>query len=237
VLYTQNKLLAGLSQGDFDLLSPHLTLTSLPLGKVLCEPGDEIEDIYFPFCGGVSMLSVLQDGSKVECCMMGSETAFGLVASQQPSRSHTRDVVQLAGDGVSMSAKAMRGVIAQSNTLAPAFHRHLSVLLGFTAQSVACNARHKVEARMCRWLLTYSDYVEDNCLPLTQALLATMLGVRRTSVTEVAAGLQGRGIIKVLRGKVTVLDAGALKERSCECYAATRELVEVNLGPGGPKAP
>jgi CRP-like cAMP-binding protein len=230
VPFLQNNLLEGLSHSDFDLLSPHLKSTTLSLGKVLCEPGDEIDRIYFPYSGVVSMLTVLRDGSEVECCTMGNETAFGLTAAHQPSRSCTRDVMQIVGEGASMSARSMQDAVARSKSLAPIFHRHMRVTLGFMAQSAACNARHKVEARLCRWLLTCADYVEDDFLPLTQGFIAAMLGVQRTSVNEAAAGLQDQGIISVVRGKVTVLDVEALRLRSCECYSVTRDLINLSLG-------
>ena len=228
--YAANQLLAKLSLPDFHLLSPHLRLTPLPLGKAFYQPGGKIERIYFPFSGVVSMLSLLQDGSEVECCTMGNETAFGLIGAQQPGRSFTRDVMQVAGEGASMTANAMRGAVARSETLAFVLNRHVQVVLGFMAQSVACNARHKVEPRLCRWLLTCADYVEGNYLPLTQEFIAAMLGVQRTSINEAAAGLQEQGIIRVMRGKVTVLDVEALRKRSCECYAATRGLIDLTLG-------
>src|SRR5438128_2098486 len=60
--------------------------------------------------------------------------------------------------------------------------------------SAACHAAHKAEARLARWLLLVQDRVADGAaLPLGQAFLALMLGVRRTTVTEVAGRLQGAG--------------------------------------------
>ncbi|MGI8840247.1 MAG: Crp/Fnr family transcriptional regulator [Caulobacteraceae bacterium] len=177
------------------------------------------------------MLNVLEDGSEVECCTMGNETAFGLMAAQEPTRSFTRDVLQIAGAGAKMDARAFRGAYAQSVSLAAVAHRHIRVVWGFMAQCAACNARHKVEARLCRWLLTCADYVEGDYLPLTQEFIAAMLGVQRTSVTDAAAGLQEQGLIRVVRGKVTVLDLAGLKQRSCECYAATRSRIDGALGP------
>jgi Mn-dependent DtxR family transcriptional regulator len=58
---------------------------------------------------------------------------------------------------------------------------------------------------------------------LTQELLADMLGVRRTSVTEVAVKIQAQGAITYSRGVIKILDRGALERMSCECY---RTMVE-----------
>ena len=54
--------------------------------------------------------------------------------------------------------------------------------------------------------------------PLTQEFLAEMLGVRRTSVTEVASKVQNAGVITYSRGVIRILDRPALLRMSCECY-------------------
>ncbi len=53
---------------------------------------------------------------------------------------------------------------------------------------------------------------------MTQELIANMLGVRRESVTEAAGKLQKLGVIKYVRGKITVLDRPQIESLSCECY-------------------
>jgi hypothetical protein len=52
-----------------------------------------------------------------------------------------------------------------------------------TQQIAACNARHEVEERLCRWVMQTRDLLESDTLPLTQEFLAQMMGVQRTSVT------------------------------------------------------
>ena len=50
-----------------------------------------------------------------------------------------------------------------------------------------------------------------------------MLGVRRTSVTEVAQKIQEAGAISYSRGTIKIIDLDALKAKSCECYETLRE--------------
>ena len=57
---------------------------------------------------------------------------------------------------------------------------------------------------------------------MTQELIANMLGVRREGVTEGALKLQHAGLIRYLRGHITVIDRKGLEERSCECYAVVK---------------
>ena len=89
--------------------------------------------------------------------------------------------------------------------------------------TAACNALHPVEERFCRWLLQSSDRAASDTVTLTQELLAEMLGVRRTSVTEVARKMQDKGVITYTRGVITILDRAQLERLSCECYATLVE--------------
>ena len=105
-------------------------------------------------------------------------------------------------------------------------------------QSVACNALHKAEARLARWLLLFQDRLEGTTeLPLTQEHLAGMLGLRRGTINEAAQALQRAGLIATRRGRLTVRDRAGLEAASCECYAALREHYEQLLPPAAEEAP
>ncbi len=65
--------------------------------------------------------------------------------------------------------------------------------------------------------------METDTVPLTQEFLSEMLGVRRTSVSEVANKLQTAGLIRYVRGVIQILDRSALEKKSCECYETILE--------------
>jgi CRP-like cAMP-binding protein len=73
------------------------------------------------------------------------------------------------------------------------------VLLRQARVTAVCNAVHSVEHRLCRWLLQSSDRAESSTVNLSHELLAEMLGVRRTSVTQVAQKIQSTGAIRYAR--------------------------------------
>ena len=81
-----------------------------------------------------------------------------------------------------------------------------------------CNMFHPVEQRLTRWLLTMSDLLESADIPLTHELVATMLGVRRPTVTLVVGSLRRAGLIDERRGRITIRDRGRLEAACCECY-------------------
>jgi Mn-dependent DtxR family transcriptional regulator len=57
-----------------------------------------------------------------------------------------------------------------------------------------------------------------------------MLGVRRSSVTDVAGAIQKRGLIRYHRGRIDVTDRPKLEEAACECYRAIRRRTEAVFG-------
>jgi Mn-dependent DtxR family transcriptional regulator len=91
------------------------------------------------------------------------------------------------------------------------------------AQTAVCNGHHAVDQQLCRWLLSSLDRLPGNELRMTQELISNMLGVRREGVTEAAGKLQATGLIRYIRGHITVLDRFKLEERVCQCYAVVKK--------------
>ena len=93
-------------------------------------------------------------------------------------------------------------------------------------QIAACNRLHEVNERLARWLLMSADRIGSNSVPLTQELIAQMLGTRRSSVTVAAGMLQKAGLIAHSRGDVKIIDRKKLEEAACECYGIMLRQIE-----------
>ena len=100
--------------------------------------------------------------------------------------------------------------------------RYTQALITQMAQTAVCNRHHTLDKQLCRWLLLSLDRLQGDELVTTQEPIAKMLGVRREGVTEAALKLQHAGLIRYLRGHITVIDRPALEKRSCECYAVVK---------------
>jgi CRP-like cAMP-binding protein len=213
-----NKLLASLPRDQFDRLLPHLTAVPLQQGVVLCEAGDEVDQIYFPHNGMLSLLAVLRDGKAIETATVGREGVVGAMAGLGLYKSLVRVVVQMPVTCSKIAATHFRTAVVASETIRNLCIRYNEVLLSQARVTAACNALHPIEARFCRWLLQSADRSASDTVTLTQEFLAEMLGVRRTSVTEVASRVQNAGVITYSRGVIRILDRPALMRMSCECY-------------------
>jgi CRP-like cAMP-binding protein len=217
-----NLLLAALPREDFSLLLPHLTAEPIDRGTVLYEADQDIDQVYFPLSGMLSLVIVMRDGKAIETATVGREGVFGAMSGLGLCTSKVRAIVQLQMTVARISSSQFRKAVGTSSAIMYLSIRYNEVLLEQARVTAACNALHHVEARFCRWLLQTRDRAQSDTNQLTQEFLAEMLGVRRTSVTEVASKIQTAGVIRYSRGVITIIDLPRLRAMSCECYETLR---------------
>ena len=224
---TQNRLLAALPTEVLDRLIPNLEPVSLPLGKVIYESGIELKHVYFPTSGCiVSMLYVMEDGSSAEIAVVGDEGVVGIALFMGGDSTPSRALVQSAGDGWRLEAKAVQNEFSRHGSLRVLLLRYTQALITQMSQTAVCNRHHSVEQQLCRWLLLSRDRLPTNQLTMTQELIANMLGVRREGVTAAAGKLQAAGLIRYSRGRITIVDRPGLEALVCECYAVVKKEYE-----------
>jgi CRP-like cAMP-binding protein len=217
-----NRFLATLPPHDFALLAPQLRTITLERGVMLHDVGEEIEHVYFPHTGMVSLVAVLQNGATIETATIGRGGVVGASAGLGARWTVGRAVVQLPGTAAWLSRAQFHAAVNQSQAIRDLIVRYNDLLLAQVQQAVACNGLHALEARLSRRLLQTHDCVDGDAIPLTQEFLGQMLGVRRTTVTLAARLLQSAGLIRYRRGLVHIVDRRALEDISCECYAVVR---------------
>src|SRR6202049_3613576 len=226
-----NRLLGALETDSRKRIDPHLEPIKLKLGAVVCEAGGLLKHAYFPQGSVLSLLTVLEDGSAIETANIGREGAFGLFAAMYSRVSFNRCLVQLEGSMVRCPIELLRSEFEHSEYVRDIFVSYSETLLAQVQQTVACNALHSTEERVCRWLLMMHDRAEGEALPYTHEFLSHMLGANRKSVTLAALSLQTAGLISYHRGKIRILNRSGLEKASCECYAIVRERFEAFLTP------
>jgi len=214
-----------LSDSDFALLQPGLIQTELKQGTLLHEANDDIETVYFPHTGMVSLLTVMEDGTAIEVGTTGHRGVVGAMTGIGFNRAITRAVSQLCGKASKISASKFEIAVRNSPSLRELIIRHKESLLVQAQCIAACNSLHNVEARLGRWILQSRDHIDGDEVNLTQEFIAEMLGVRRTTVTAVAQSLQKAGLIRYKRGHIKIIDRAGLEKSSCECYKTIRNRI------------
>jgi CRP-like cAMP-binding protein len=230
----QNHLLAALPAAEFERLSPELELVPLLLGDVLYESGGEMKHAYFPTTSIISLHYVMEDGASAEIAGVGNEGVLGVSLFMGGNSTSSRALVQTAGHAYRLKSKLLLEEFNRGGPLLRLLLRYSQALITQMAQTGACNRHHSVDQQLCRWLLLTLDRMPTSDLVMTQELIASMLGVRRESVTDAAGKLREKGVISYRRGHITVLDRAGLNTHVCECYEVvkrefTRLLRDVQL--------
>jgi CRP-like cAMP-binding protein len=218
-----NRLLAALPTVDYNRIAKHLRLQSTATGDTLHVHGRRINEVYFPNGGVFSITHRMGDGAVVEVAIVGREGMLGIGAFLGDPLATGR-TFQLVADGP-VAALAVAPFVRERlnrGTFRELMALYAQAMLLQSMQCTACNARHDVRQRCCRWLLQTHDRVDGDDFPLKQEFLAIMLGVHRPTVTVVLRTLQETGLISSRYGRMRVLRRRNLEAASCECYDAIR---------------
>lgn len=222
---SRNRLLAALPAEDLGLLTPDLETISLELDQVLVRAGDQLDKVYFPHGGAIAFMVDLPEGQTVATTLMGPEAAIGALTVLGPSNSPVTAIVRAPGTVSGISAAKLQFACSRSLAIRHVVQVHLRTQLLQLQDVAACNALHPVERRMARWLLQLHDRVADDVLPLTQEILAQLLGVRRTTVTLTMAKLRAAAAIKSERRGFVEIDRARLEGMVCGCYAVMQDRI------------
>jgi CRP-like cAMP-binding protein len=217
----QNELLKALGRSDLERLFPHLELVPLKKGDYLFEFGGKFDYAYFPTNAIVSLHYVMEDGASTEIAVIGREGVAG-VALYANERASCSAVVQSAGYGYRLRTEALRELFNEGGPFAQLLMRYTFAMFAQLAQNVVGTRHSTLEQKLSRWLLERLDRSLSCELKVTQETMASMLGVRRESITLAAGKLQAEGMIQYRRGTVAVLDRAGLEASAGACYKASR---------------
>jgi CRP-like cAMP-binding protein len=220
--FSANLMLAKLPPEERAVLIPHLQEIEIRQGAALQEDGVEIEHIYFPIRGMVSVLIATSTGDLIETALIGKEGVVNSFAGIGMRQGFNRAIMQVPGAAYRMETAHFTKAL-----LNPMFRacvdRYHAFLLVQSQQTAACNLLHPIEARLCRWLSQVRDRVETNSFDLTQEFVAQMLGVSRPTVNLALSQLKAAKLIHTHRRAIEVTDREGLEASACECYSLLKE--------------
>ncbi len=225
-----NHLLTTLPQEEYQRLLPYFEPVTLALGQVVYHAAEQLEYLYFPTTSMISLLNTMEDGMTAEVGLTGNDGVVGIALFLGGDTTPNQAIVQVAGEAIRLRAKIVRDEFKLGGPFQEVLLRYTQALITQISQTAICNRLHPVEQRFCRWLLLSHDRVKTDKLEMTQELIATMLGGRRESVTVAAGRLQDSGLIRYIRGHITILDRKGLEAAVCECYEVVKTEYERLLG-------
>ena len=158
-------------------------------------------------------MTVLPDDKMVETAAIGREGLIGVTCGPMNARASSRAIAQIEGSAACCPADVFSDALGKSEAMRIALSRFTESLFAQVQQTAACNAQHRLDERLARWLLTLHDRADADRFDLTQSDIAGMLGVRRATVSEVGSELEGKDLIRRGRGWVEVLDRDGARGR------------------------
>jgi CRP-like cAMP-binding protein len=215
----QNRILDALPEADLSALLPYLERVELSSGRVIGQPGELAQQVFFPINCTASLVSHTADGESAELAQMGHEGLIGVTLVLGGAAMNHSVQVQAGGLALRMQADVFMRQQAQRPALQQLALLYAQFLMGQMAQSIVCSRHHSVTQRLTHWVLSHADGQASDALQVTHENISQMLGVRRESVTQSAGKLQASGLIGNGRGKILLKNREGLRAMACECYA------------------
>jgi len=224
-----NRLLASLPGADFARLLPGLEPVSLVAGDNIHAFGETASFAYFPETAVIAHLYLLEDGSMPAITLIGNDGMFGLSAIFDSAAPLYESQIAIGGTALRIDAEVLKQEFLRGTGVQQAVLNYAIARLAQVSQMAVCNLRHRLEQRLCTWLLMIQDRVREKPLPLTHEKIAHYLGTRRAGISTVCNALREDGIINYQRGTIRIIERALLEKAACECYQAFRQISSVRV--------
>lgn len=222
-------IIAALPRKDKQNILANCERIELVKNEVLSKSGDPIRHVYFPIDSSISLSSTLNIATNLEIALIGNEGMYGMSLVHEIDISTLHASVQVEGAAWRMTAAKLRVALQQSPKLLRILNCYVHLRRIQLTQLAICNRYHMVEARLARRLLIALDKSNTCDLQLTHEHIASLLGVRRVSITNAAVSLQKNRLINYNRGVITVRNRGRLEAAACGCYRADKRTYNRNM--------
>lgn len=231
---SRNALIRALGVDGFAALAPHLERVDLAGGERLASSDFEIDAVWFPESAVASCVDVLADGGHVELGIVGYEGVVGWPVLLGCTVSPHGVVVQVGGGTVlKVAARDFAAICGRVPGMQALFLRYISAFTVQIGRTAVSNLRDPVERRLSRWLLMFHDRLEGDEIDLTHKAIASMLGIRRASVTDGLHALEGHDLIRNRRGRIVIRDRSRLRKLAGDGYGHAEAHYSRTIAPFG----
>ncbi|MEM8723537.1 MAG: Crp/Fnr family transcriptional regulator [Cyanobacteria bacterium P01_G01_bin.39] len=218
-----NLLLNLLSETELQRLLTNSRRVIFTAKTTLYQPQNAIKRVYFPLQGIISLMHISEAGLIAECAAVSNEGMVGINAVFDYSFTSNFVITQTECIAIAIPVNAIKREFNRGGKLQRVLLLYSQARLAQAYQNVFCSCHHTLEQRLARWLIYYSERLNTRDILLTQETLADLIGVRRSSLSVIAANLRQRNIIDYNRGKIEIINAKTLKAIACNCDSVISE--------------
>jgi CRP-like cAMP-binding protein len=209
-----NLRLAALPGAALGRLEQHMSHITLEPGQVLHSSDDAVRHVHFPSAGMIALMIAMPGGPSVAVGIAGRGDIVGASSGAASA------VVMVEGAAWCISAADLATVAREAPAVRDMLLRDAEATLRHVQITAACNALHPIRSRMLRLVLQARNYTDDDTVPLTQEMIAELLGVRRSSVSALAVELKASRLIHYTRGVIRIVNRKRLEAAACDCFWA-----------------
>ena len=208
----------ALTGADRDRLRALGRMSVFPPGATLCVEGEPATHLFVLLAGWVKVLSASRDGSEVMLALRGHGDVIGERAGQLEGYRTATVRAAVRTEALAVISERFTAFLAGHSRADSAFHRAVVRRSHESDDSLRDRAGTSGAQRLARRLL----YLAGRCgevtehgtaitVPLSQAELASWIGVTRATVTRALQQWRRRGLISTALGRITILDPAGLR--------------------------
>lgn len=135
-------------------------------------------------------------------------------------------------NGYRVASAEVQRAMGESAALRGILLKFTQVFTSQSTQSAACNARHRTEQRLARWLLLAHDCMADATGCRLPTNISHSCSVSAPGVTVALHSFKGEKLVRAGRGQIMVTDRTGLERRSA-CYRIVTNEAQRVLGTPG----
>ena len=212
-----NRVLARLAESEQRRLVTLGARVHLAAGTALYDAGDIVRHAYFPVRGAISLLGMTPDGESLQVAVADSMTFAGIPVVLESDSAPHYAVAHVPCDAIRLDASILRDACRRDPAFLRAILQCAHAHVVHIGEAAVCHRFHTVTQRLSRTLLMYAGTLRENTVPLTQEVLASILGADRSAISRAAMQLHDCGATRQRHGAVQILSKGALRAHACEC--------------------
>ncbi|WP_245293767.1 Crp/Fnr family transcriptional regulator [Rhizobium bangladeshense] len=190
----------------------------LPRDLDLVDAGMAVSHYYFSENGIASMVAASPRGRRAEIGLVGRDGVSPPALIMQGKPSPFQVTMRIAGHGRRVTVAALEGYLREHPAILPLLSHFLHTFFAQVAHTALSNVVHKIDIWLAKWILMCHDRLDGEEIAITHEDLATMLGVRRSSVTDALHILEGEHLVYASRGLVIIRNRPALEAFAADAY-------------------
>jgi CRP-like cAMP-binding protein len=220
-----NTIIDALPDASIRTIFRSAKVVTLDPSQITTFYGKRMATVDFPVNALLSVLGNFEDGETAEITTVGREGFVEIDAALHHDYALRTSRCLFSGTAIRIPLTDFQLGLGSDTYFADGIYHAVRARAFITEQLTICSIRHSAEQRFARWLALASWKLGANEIALTQEVLASLLGIRRATVTIAAQQLQASGAIRYARGVVTIADVKILHSRACMCFDEIRDVL------------